>query len=112
MRDEQDALEVNALIAAMAAQATAGSAEQVRSSMQAAVRAASTGDFGFSAKDLRRLAERLLAGHSEIIIMFENVWERRFRDTVRRHNGTVTGQRLMPAAAIATLGREIGEATP
>jgi predicted double-glycine peptidase len=112
LRDEQDALEVNALIAAMAAQAMAGSADQVLASMQAAVRAASSGDFGFSARDLRRLAERLLPGHSEIIIMFENVWERRFRDTVRRHNGTVTDQRLMPAATIARLGRDLGEAKP
>ena len=44
--------------------------------------------------------------------MFENVWERRFRDTVRKHNGTVTDQRLMPAAAIAKLGRDLGEASP
>jgi len=112
LRDDQDVLEVNALIAAMATQTMAGSADQVLSSMQAALRAASSGDFGFSASDLRRRAERLLPGHSEIIIMFENVWERRFRDTVRRHNGTVTDQRLMPAATIARLGRDLGEATP
>ena len=103
LRDGQDTVEVNALIAAMAAQAAAEGAEQVRSSVQAAVRAASNGDFGLPAKDLRMLAERLPAGHSEIIIMFENVWERRFRDVVRKHNGTVTNQRLMPTAAIATL---------
>ena len=108
LRDAQDALEVNALIAAMAAQAMGGSADEVRSSMQAAVRAGSTGDFGFSAKDLRWLAGRLSPGHSEIIVMFENVWERRFRETVRRYDGTLTDQRLMTAAAIARLGHDFG----
>ena len=109
LRDGQDVVQVNALIAAVAAQA-AGGPEQVRSSVQAAVRAASEGDFGLSAKDLRQLAEKLPADHSEIIIMFENVWERRFRDVARKHNGTVTDQRLMPAAAIARLGWEPVEA--
>jgi predicted double-glycine peptidase len=108
LRDTQDALEVNVLIAAMAAESIGGTADQVRSRMQAAIRAASTGDFGFSANDLRRVAERLPASQSEVIIMFENVWERRFRDTVQKHNGTVTDQRLVPAAAIAKLGRDLG----
>ena len=76
LREGQDVVEVNALIAAMAAQA-AGGAERVRSSVQAAVRAASDGDFGLAAKDLQQLAEKLPANHSEVIIMFENVWERK-----------------------------------
>ena len=103
LREGQDTVEVNALIAAMAAQVAAEGAEQVQSRVQAAVRAASKGDFGLPARDLRMLAERLPASHTEIVIMFENVWERRFLDVVRKHNGTVTNQRLMHATAIATL---------
>ncbi len=104
LRDGQDTVEVNALIAAMAAQATAEGADQVRSSVQAAVRAASNGRFRVLRQGTFGCWQKgCPPGHSEIIIMFENVWERRFRDVVRKHNGTVTNQRLMPAAAIATL---------
>lgn len=110
LRDGRDVAEVNALVAAVAAHG-AGGAEQVQTSAASAILAAANADFGLPAKDLLTLAGRVPPGHSEIIIMFENVWERGFRDVARNHNGTLTNQRLIPAAAIAKLGRDLAAAT-
>ena len=47
----------------------------MRTSARAAAQAAAAGDFGLSADDLRRRAERLRPEHSEVIILLENRWE-------------------------------------
>ena len=103
LEDGEDVVEVNALIAALAAQARGDTAE-IRTSAKAAARAAGAGDFGLSADDLRRRAERLRPGHSEVVVLLENRWESRFNDVTRRHGGTVAEQKMISAAALAKMG--------
>lgn len=106
LENGKDITGVNVLIAALATGATGGS-DAVRASAQAATWAAKRGDFGLSAGRLRKHAERLLPGHSEIIVLVENVWERRFRDVAERYGGAVEDPRFLPSAAIAKLGRAL-----
>ena len=76
---------------------------------QGAIRAAGKGDFGFSADQLRRRAERLDPEHSEILVLFENVWERRLREVAGAHQGTLAELSHVPAASLARLGRELSQ---
>ena len=75
LEDGEDVVAVNALIAALAARGAARPRRCGRAQWPPR-RAAAAGDFGLSADDLQRRAERLSPGHSEVIILLENRWER------------------------------------
>jgi uncharacterized protein len=106
LEPEGEVAEVNALIAALATEAS-GDRGAIRENAQGAIRAAGKGDFGLSADHLRRRAERLEPDNSEILVLFENVWERRLREVARAHQGTVAELSHVPAATLAKLGREL-----
>jgi uncharacterized protein len=108
LEPESEVAEVNALIAALATEAT-GDRDAIRANAQNAIRAAGKGDFGFSADQLRRRAERLQPENSEILVLFENVWERRLREVARAHHGTVAELSHVPAATLGELGRELSK---
>lgn len=106
---DSDIAKVNALIAAITTQGTAD-VETIRANAQSAMRAARQGDFGLSLGQLRRRADRLASDSSEIIVLFENLWERRLREAVRDHQGEATEQWYIPAATLGRLGRELFQA--
>jgi predicted double-glycine peptidase len=107
-RLQDDVLEVNALLAAIAAQGLGGP-HRVRSKLQDAMTAAAKGDFGLSAGDLHAIGERLGPNHSAMIALFENVWERRLKAVVAKHGGEVIKQRMISPEAIAKVGRTLSE---
>lgn len=104
--DGLEAVQVNALIAALATRAV-GASIDVRASAHSAARAAAAGDFGLSADKLKRRAERLSPNCSEVIILLENMWERRLREIAERHHGRIAQQRIIQTAELEELGREI-----
>jgi predicted double-glycine peptidase len=101
-----DVAAINAVIAAITSRSV-GSPELARSKAEAAVTAAAEGDFGLSAGDIQRIAQKIPPDHSAIIILFENAWERKFKDVARKHNGTVVSQRLIEPAALAKAARDL-----
>ena len=94
LQDDGDIVEVNALVAAIAAESVSGP-HLVRAKAQAAAKAAAEGDFGLSAADLHKVSEKLPADHSAILVLFEDVWERRFKATAEKYGGVVTGRRMI-----------------
>jgi hypothetical protein len=98
LRDEAEAMAVNALVAAIASR---GLPREARSKADAALKAAATGDFGLPAEDLLRVAQKLPPYHSAVAVLFENLWERRFKEAAGRYDGRVTEQMLMPPQALA-----------
>lgn len=108
VEDEQELLQVNALLGAIAGQGL--TAPAARSKAEAALAAAATGDFGLSLDDLKRLGDRVQPGQGMVILLFENLWERRLREIAGRHGGTVETQRLIGADALAELGRKLSAA--
>ena len=111
LEQAKDVAEVNAVIAALAT-ANSDRPEELLSAAQAAAREAERGDFGFSSEQLKARAERLPNGHSEIIVLFENVWQRRFRDVVSRHGGTLEAERFVSSATLAQFGRKLAAEKP
>jgi hypothetical protein len=100
LQEEEDTVEINALVAALASQSI-GTPEQLRSRVMSAVEAATGGDFGVSAADIERIAGRLRPGCSAMVVLFENLWERRFGDIAHRYGGTISNRRIITPEALA-----------
>ena len=109
LNEDADIAAINAVIAGIASRSI-GSPELARSKAEAAVRAAAEGDFGLSAGDIQRIAQKIPPEHSAIIILFENAWERKFKDVAKRHNGAIVGQRLISPEALAKAARDLAAA--
>ncbi len=103
----EDALEINAVLAAITS-VSIGGPRLARRRVERAIEAAESGDFGLSAGEIRQLAAKLEPGHSAVILLLENTWERRFREIVREHGGEVVGQRLLGPGALAKLAEQVG----
>jgi len=104
--EEAEVMEINAVIGALSG--LVGGADAARARALMAGDAAAEGDFGLSVSELQRIAYRLPSEHSAIIVLFENLWERKFRDVAARHNGSVVSQRLITADALVQLGQQLG----
>lgn len=108
VRDSSDAIRLNALIAALAVKSSGGN-DSVLAGALSGARAAAAGDFGLAAADLKRRATMLSPGTSEIILIFEDVWDLRLDEAVRKHDGVVARRRLVGRSELDELGREISK---
>jgi predicted double-glycine peptidase len=106
LQEEDDEAAINVLIALIAGKGI-GSPKLALSRAQAALKEATTGDFGLSAADIRRIAGNLPPSHSAIIGLFENVWERTFKEVARKNDGGVIDQRLISPGALAKAAGEL-----
>lgn len=106
LEESEDIAAINAVIAA-ATSRSVGSPELVRASAEAAVAAAADGDFGLSSGDLHKIADKLPAAHSAIILLFENVWERKLKDVANRYGGSLIEQRLIAPSGLAKAARDL-----
>lgn len=106
LQEDADVMEINTVLAALAG-LSGGDVETARTAATAAAQAAAGGDFGLSTDELKRIADKLPPEHSAIIVLFENLWERKFREVAARYSGTVINQRLIGSDQLARLGREL-----
>jgi hypothetical protein len=102
LQEDEDVMEINALVAALAGLG-AGGPDVARAKAESAARAAAEGDFGLSATDIVRIAEKLPPDHSATIVLFENPWVRKFKEVARKHDGTVIDQRIIPSDTLGSL---------
>jgi hypothetical protein len=107
LENAEDAPEVNALLAAIASRRV-GVPESAGASADAAARAAATGDFGLSVEHIRAIAAQMPADHTVIIVLFENVWERQFREIVRKYGGSLRAQSFLSPEELVKQARELG----
>lgn len=108
LQEDADAAEINAVITAITSRMVEKQDKAATAaSVEAAVKAAAQGDFGLSHDSLQALGNKLAPGHSALIVLFENLWERKFRDFTRSLGGTVTNQRLVTAEALEKAAKEL-----
>ncbi len=105
VEEGDDVMEINAVLGVLAR--LAEGLEVTPGVAQAARQAAAEGDFGLSAAKLQRIAEKLQPGNSAIIVLFENLWERKFREIAAKHQGRVIRQRLISSDMLVRLGQEL-----
>jgi uncharacterized protein len=105
LEEAEDRPEVNAVLAAIAGLAR-GATEEAAAGAAAAAREAGA-DFGLSAEELHRIADKVPPSHSVFIVLVENLWERKFREALARHNGSMISQRWYGADSLARLGERL-----
>jgi predicted double-glycine peptidase len=108
LQEGADAVEINAVVTAL----TSRMVEQhdpatTVANVEAAVKAAAQGDFGLSADALKSLGSRLEPGHSALVVLFENLWERRFREIGNGMGGRVIRQTLITAEDLDQAAKEL-----
>jgi len=99
LQEEDDIAAISAVISTITSRSL-GAPELARSKAEAAIAGASAGDFGLSANDIQALAQKLQPDESAIGILFENVWERRFKEAAKARGGEVVNQRLISSKAL------------
>jgi len=102
LQEDEDVMEINALVAAIAGLG-AGGPDVARAKAESAAKAAAEGDFGLSATDIVRIAGKIPPDHSAVIVLFENLWERKFKAIARKYDGTVIDQRIIPSDTLLRL---------
>jgi len=100
LQKDDDIAPIDAVIATITARSL-GTPELARSKSEAALVDAAAGDFGLSANDMQALAQKLRPNESAIVILFENVWERTFKDAAKARGGEVLTQRLLSSEGLA-----------
>ena len=98
--EDSDAEIVNAVLAALASRGLTDPQER-RIEADAVVRAAAEGDFGLTATALQQVAKQIAPGQSAIVALFENVWERKFKEITRQYGGAVVTQKLVSPSELA-----------
>ena len=106
LEESEDIVEINAIVAAIAGLG-AGGMDMARSKAVSAAKGAAAGDFGLAKDEMERIAGRIPPDHSLIIVLFENLWERRFREITKKYKGEVIEQRAYVPAQIARVGEEL-----
>jgi predicted double-glycine peptidase len=108
LQESADAVEINAVVTALTSRMVEQhDAATTVANVEAAMKAAAQGDFGLSAGALQSLGSKLDPGHSALVVLFENLWERRFREIGRTMGGTVFSQTLITAEALDQAAREL-----
>jgi hypothetical protein len=102
LQDEDNVMEVNALISALAG-LSAAAPEPAQAKAESAAQAAREGDFGLSITDIQGIAAKLPADHSAVIVLLENIWEKTFTEIAGKYNGSVINQRIIPSGSLAKL---------
>jgi hypothetical protein len=108
LQEGDDAAEINAVVTALTSRMVEKrNTPAIAADVEAAVKAAAQGDFGLSADALHVLGSKLAPGHCALVVLFENVWERKFREITRSFGGTVTNQRLITAEGLQKAASEL-----
>ena len=108
--EEDDIAATNVVLAAIASRSV-GRPEAALSKMEAAIDAAAKGDFGLSLANIKRIAKKLPRDHSAIIILFENMWERRLKEVAANYGGIISRQRMITSDAVAAAAAKIDAGT-
>lgn len=102
--DESEVAEISLMLGVLASRALGVPEHEVA---RQTLEAVGSGDFGLSADYLRAVAGKIEPGRSVMLTLFENVWERRFREVAHKYGGEVREQRLVSSATVAESVRRL-----
>jgi hypothetical protein len=106
--DAADVAEFNAIVTAITSRMVDHVPEEARvAGVREAAAAAAEGDFGLSADALRAVGDRLAPGESALVVFFENLWEREFREIAAKYRGEIVRQRLITPRELTEAARKL-----
>jgi predicted double-glycine peptidase len=108
LEDAADVAEFNAIITAITSRIIEHRpGSSTAAEIEAAAQAAVEGDFGLSAEALRAVADRLQPDESALVVFFENLWERKFKEIAAKYGGEIVNQRMITPRALADAARKL-----
>jgi len=108
LEDAADVAEFNAIVTAVASRMLEPRPGSSRAdAIEAAANAAAQGDFGLSADALQSVADKLQPGQSALVVFFENLWERKFKEIAAKHGGEIVNQRMVTPRALADAAQNL-----
>jgi hypothetical protein len=108
LEDEEEILEINALLAVMAG-LRLGSRESVKARAVEAEKAVSRGDFGLQMGDILKIGKELPADSSALILIFEHLWAKKLKNILSSRGGVLINQEIIKADTLAKLGANLAE---
>ena len=108
LEDAADVAEFNAIITAITSRIIdQGSGTARAGAIEAAAQAAAEGDFGLSADALQAVADRLEPNQSALVVFFENLWERKFKEIANKYGGEIVNQRMITPRELTEAARKL-----
>jgi uncharacterized protein len=108
LEDAADVSEFNAIVTAITSRIIEhGSNSSRADEIKAAAQAAAEGDFGLSADALQAVADRLQPNESALVVFFENLWERKFKEIAGKYGGEIVNQRMITPRALAEAAQNL-----
>lgn len=108
LEDATDAAEFNAIITAITSSIIGHRPSSSKADdIKAAAQAAADGDFGLSADALQAVADRLQPNESALVVFFENLWERKFKEIAGKYGGEIVNQRMITPRALAEAAQKL-----
>lgn len=102
LEEEQDVLNIDLVLEALAAMRV-GDGTPTRTLAEYSPASSADGEFGLGLSELHRIGEKLPPAHVAVIVLFENLWERRFREITASYKGTVMNQQLISPDMLSQL---------
>jgi len=108
LEDAADVAEFNAIVTAITSRIVEHLPQAARVAViKDAAEAAAEGDFGLSADALRAVADRLQPNESALVVFFENLWERKFKDVATKYGGEIVNQQLITPRALTSAAQNL-----
>jgi len=108
LQQEEDQVEINAVLSALVGFRERRTDLTLKEA-ESGAKAAESGDFGLSPQQIETIGKQVPPDHSALIILFENLWERRFKEIIDRYRGDLIVQKAILPEQLARFGKELAE---
>ena len=108
LQQEEDQVEINAVLSALVGFRERRTDLTLKEA-ESGAKAAESGDFGLSPQQIETIGKQVPPDHSALIILFENLWERRFKEIIGRYRGDLIVQKAILPEQLARFGKELAE---
>ena len=103
---DEERTEFGAVVGGLIGLGAAGAEGAVEGAVAGAL-AVAEHDFGLSAEEVREVANRIPAGSSAVIVLFEHTWALRLKEYMLESGGFLVAQGLIHPSALVSVGEEL-----
>lgn len=107
--DTEEMMEFGAVVGALIGLGAAG-IEGAEVGAAAGALSVAEHDFGLTADEVREVADRIPAGSSGVLVLFEHTWALRLKEYIMDSGGVLVAQGLIHPSALVDVGAELAAA--
>jgi uncharacterized membrane protein len=103
---DEERMEFGAIVGGLIGLGAAGGEGVVEGAVAGAL-AVAEHDFGLTAEEVREVANRIPAGSSAVIVLFEHTWALRLKEYILNSGGFLVAQGLIHPSALVSVGEQL-----